>query len=107
MGLLFTYKNDSQRAVGECRLGVDRSRVFEKPARICFQRRERTARFRFLAMDISFSDDPQHSHPNHPGTSCSEMSGPLLFRFSRSGVDALIKRREFSEGVRLCHYQSL
>ncbi|KFA45817.1 hypothetical protein S40293_08974 [Stachybotrys chartarum IBT 40293] len=30
-GVLFTYKNGAQRAVGQCRIGLDRSRIYEHP----------------------------------------------------------------------------
>ncbi|KAK1829468.1 hypothetical protein QBC39DRAFT_133524 [Podospora conica] len=35
-GILFTYKNGGQRAVGECRVGVDNHLVYEKPSEIVY-----------------------------------------------------------------------
>lgn len=37
-GILFTYENGGQRAVGECRVKVDECEVYEKPVEMVFSR---------------------------------------------------------------------
>ncbi|KAI1381181.1 hypothetical protein F4677DRAFT_119051 [Hypoxylon crocopeplum] len=83
-GLLFTYDNGSQRAVGQCRLQVDNCRSYTNPLVLLYSPRasfSSTLPEKALAVKIKFSSEFEHSH-GRDGWDCLPMTGTLFFSFS-------------------------
>ncbi len=84
-GLLFEYSNGAQRALGNCRLGVDLCRVYQKPRLLCrLEKTYRMPRFgverRAVMVELT-ADVEQHTHEEQ-GWCCSDLSGILRFWFT-------------------------
>ena len=73
MGILLEYENGSQRALGQCRFGVDISKTQSRPAGVCL----------LSARRVYFVPESQHSHTHWPWEFC-EMKGSLVFWFNDS-----------------------
>ncbi|PNY27728.1 Uncharacterized protein TCAP_02357 [Tolypocladium capitatum] len=81
-GIVIQYVNGSQRALGQCRVGIDRDRIVMGPRRFCF------ASFTF---GRSYSGEQlcaakvesSTTHHEHDGTdwACNELRGVLRFWF--------------------------
>ena len=105
--IMFDYQNGARRAVGNCRLGVDRVETYLDPTRICYRpilpRREHSR-----ALDSQSSSlvdrrevlvesgcDSTHQH-EEAGWVCSAMEGDLEFQFSQ--VESIIRILAGTEG---------
>lgn len=92
-GVLLEYENGGQRALGQCRLNVDRVNSCTKPARICFFRtsyfRARTE-IQLKAIKVEFLPKFEQHHHVEEGWICSEMAGELDFWFSHEESDVSV-----------------
>ena len=59
-GVLLTYEDGCQRALGECRVGVDASSVFRNPRRLCAD--SRANGWRNCTVKIQFHCGGEHGH---------------------------------------------
>lgn len=86
-GILLTYGNGGQRALGECRLGVDSSRRYEWPRLLCTtmesKRSEVPPNRRLWTAMVQFKDAQAHEHDGD-GWKCYDMSGTLNFWFTHN-----------------------
>ena len=84
-GVMFTYRNDAQRALGECRLGVDRCRAYENPRFMCtlatITDRQISEQRELRTVEIQFADRCTHGDEDG-GWDCYEMKGTLRFWFT-------------------------
>ncbi|KAL2017530.1 hypothetical protein VTK56DRAFT_2022 [Thermocarpiscus australiensis] len=89
-GILLGYENGAQRALGECRVGVDRVTVYARPVLICFrnslENSEPRAREAFKLVTVECTSSAEHSHRDEGWECCSLPSAlplevPLAFQF--------------------------
>jgi hypothetical protein len=82
-GVLLDYKNGARRAVGACRLGVDKVVTYLNPSRICYYPSQvsQTRPLPGHAVRVKSGGDPTHDH-REDGWVCSPMEGSLQFWFS-------------------------
>ncbi|KAI0392002.1 hypothetical protein F5Y17DRAFT_438454 [Xylariaceae sp. FL0594] len=73
-GMLLYYKNGACRAVGQCRIGIDSTRKFDKPSRFCFR----------MEVFGSLVDWGNESHSEVSGWSCNPLKGRIECWFSHS-----------------------
>jgi hypothetical protein len=83
-GILLTYGNGSQRVLGECRVGVDRSVICRDPLRICFTKIEYSPpgkRYRLRGTRVEATHAAEHSHElqTELAWECLSMKGALEF----------------------------
>jgi hypothetical protein len=77
-GVLFEYDNGAQRAVGECRIGVQASTTYATPSVLCvFGEPELASE----AVTVEFAKSDHH-HEDAGGWDCYPMSGVLNFWFT-------------------------
>jgi hypothetical protein len=81
-GIIVEYKNGAQRALGECRLGEHRVRVYKTPTHICMTRRI-TRTISCKDVRVKAVTDPDHRHERVEAMRCYPMSGKLEFLFDR------------------------
>jgi hypothetical protein len=81
-GILFEYEGGAQRAVGECRVGVDDSKATTSPSCLCILVNEHL-------VDVVFAKG-DHQHQRE-GWECHVMSGILEFWFTGEAVDLEFK----------------
>lgn len=82
-GLIIQYKN-GQRALGQCRVGLDTAKEWAQPSRICFIniKYDDVATGRCLqGVKVAVSHEVDHHH-EEMGWSCCRMSGMLNFWFT-------------------------
>lgn len=111
--ILFDYENGAQRAVGDCRIGVDPFVTYMKPSRICFLAKNypqaengsdsapRTSETESghvqdeeLVMIASGSEsESEHSH-EEDGWACHGMRGDLHFWFKKDKFKLEVIERE-------------
>lgn len=80
-GILLEYKNGAQRALGQCRYGIDPVESSLKPARICvldvLYSPPQTSK-RLQAIRVESTDSCEHCHADD-GWTCFTMKGNLEF----------------------------
>jgi hypothetical protein len=85
VGILFHYHNGAQRALGQCRIGIDPFKDCEKPSRICLHRctygRPGTPA-RLQATMVKSTSGQKHDHDEQQDWTCFQMQGRLEFWFS-------------------------
>ncbi|KAJ3542142.1 hypothetical protein NM208_g4253 [Fusarium decemcellulare] len=84
MGILLYYQNGAQRALGQCRVGVDPVKDYAKPGYVCFNRLTRIrlgTSVQLQATIVSGGSSRDHDHKEE-GWFCYEMQGELEFWFS-------------------------
>lgn len=93
-GILAEYNNGSQRALGECRIGMDPVCTYKNPACLCFSRvthhRPGTA-IELKGTKVCAAYQSKHKH-DEEGWSCFPMQGNLQFWFTneQSVVDVIV-----------------
>lgn len=84
-GILLTYGNGGRRALGQCRLGVDRSIICKNPLRICaanFKFQPPKRGYQLEVAKVEAGQDVKHSHrPLGYPWKCFPMKGLLEFRY--------------------------
>ncbi len=86
-GILLEYENGGQRAIGECRIGVDQYQIYRKPSRICYRYLSlnvtpSTWETTRTAMKVEGGSDDESDHTNEEeGWKCCGMQGRLDFWF--------------------------
>ncbi|KAL7895785.1 hypothetical protein HDV63DRAFT_401081 [Trichoderma sp. SZMC 28014] len=82
-GILLEYRDGSKRALGQCKLGVDRSEECMNPAQLCY-----TSVVMNHANNVKVEVFNGSSHPAHEetGWTCCFMTGVLEFWFSERDV---------------------
>lgn len=87
-GLLFTYESGAQRALGQCRLQVDKCREYLSPSRFC-SLSTTTLQPEWMEVDccrglqIVFIDGHEHTGSHSEDSwKCFSMTGTLYFYFS-------------------------
>lgn len=92
-GLLFEYRNGSQRPLVSCRLGVDPCEVFESPQCVCIGVIKTERIPKPWASRIRFNDQPDHGHSDSGGQlwRCQEMMSTLRSIFSPRRLDLNVK----------------
>lgn len=86
-GILFTYTNGSQRALGQCRVGIDASITCKTPTYICianFQHSPPKRGYRLQVSEVQVTHALEHTH-RFQGVQweCFPMRGWLEFWFRR------------------------
>lgn len=84
IGTLLEFNNGAQRSLGQCRIGIDPSKDFERPSHVCFRRASYTKRGisgLLLATMLTATDRHTHNHGSENWT-CFKMHGELEFWFS-------------------------
>ena len=80
-GLILTYENGAQRALGDCRLGVDLSRTYKNPQILCVLEEwpvsAESGREMTRLVKLQFAEDYPHSH-DYLRWKCYKMSGNTL-----------------------------
>lgn len=80
-GIMLKYENGGLRAVGQCRIGVDATKLYSQPLWICFRTSGRAGQRSELCLtEVSF--DSMAHHGAHYGWQCTRMQGLLQFWFS-------------------------
>ena len=105
-GLLFTYENGGQRAVGQCRLFVDQSRHFEKPSQLCFRGIDSdppSTVYYKTRVEIQFPLDSVHQLREGAGWECMAMTGWFYFWFTDK--EDLVQYRKEIRGSQV-HYKT-
>ncbi|PTB43012.1 hypothetical protein M441DRAFT_56047 [Trichoderma asperellum CBS 433.97] len=83
-GILAEYGNGSQRALGECRIGVDPVCTYKSPACLCFTQVTRNrsgTSIELKGIKVSSSYQSEHKH-GEVGWSCFPMRGTLQLWFT-------------------------
>ncbi|KAK1244955.1 hypothetical protein MKX08_004584 [Trichoderma sp. CBMAI-0020] len=93
-GLLAEYHNGSQRALGECRIGLDPVCTYRSPACLCFRRTTRHrpgTSIELRGTRVCTADQSKHEH-DEEGWLCFPMRGSLRFWFTneQSVLDVLV-----------------
>jgi hypothetical protein len=83
-GIILEYKDGSKRALGQCKLGVDRSEECMNPAQLCY-----TPVTKHNMKHVQVKGFDESSHPSHEETewTCCLMKGTLEFWFSEREVE--------------------
>ncbi|MBE3046651.1 hypothetical protein IMZ48_29800 [Candidatus Bathyarchaeota archaeon] len=84
-GLMLTYGDGCQRALGDCRVGVDPSRRYEKPGRLCICRsseEDPSYNRKWWSAKVVFQGSRAHRHDDGESWVCVDMAGTLNFWFS-------------------------
>lgn len=83
-GILVRYANGGERALGQCRIGVDSLRSFEQPTCFCFKKTNYlrpTTRVERAGIAIECHAEAQHDHGEGEWT-CCEFPGRLEWWFT-------------------------
>jgi hypothetical protein len=94
-GIIFYYSNGGERAVGQCHLGVDRSKIVSHPGVLCFQTTWREYRRGPLdcSVWVESTADVPHQHTG-TGWQCVPLSdGVLTFSFATHGSSMIAIRK--------------
>ena len=84
-GILFAYRNGAQRALGDCRLGVDPYRAQESPRFMCTLATTDQQPFELRALQtvqVEFAERCTHGGEEAEVWNCYEMKGTLRFWFN-------------------------
>lgn len=97
-GILAEYSNGSQRALGECRIGVDPVCTYKNPACLCFTqvtRKRPGTSIELKGIKVSSSYQPEHKH-DEVGWSCFPMRGTLQLWFTnqQSSLEVIVDEAE-------------
>ncbi|KAL2134652.1 hypothetical protein VTI74DRAFT_11230 [Chaetomium olivicolor] len=82
-GLLLEYANGGQRSVGDCRIGVDSSTRYLRPARLCFRLAKDKVHVSWVAKVECCSKDEEDEYvqlAEEGGWTCFELKGWVRFR---------------------------
>lgn len=96
VGLLLQYKNGAQRALGQCRLGVDRVEHCTYPTHIClyprFHLRQEPGQEHPMRIRVTMVEATAASSHTHEGGRwvCCTMEGDLEFWFSDVAAKLLV-----------------
>lgn len=83
-GIILRYENGSERALGQCRLGVDPVRIVENPAFLCFANtfyNRPNTEVRCSAAWVESFQTEEHEHDG-PGWTCCTMKDRVEFWFT-------------------------
>lgn len=84
-GMLLTYENGWQMALGDCRLGVDGSRRYERPRLLCMANKREPGpaplQCEYWSARAQFETGGTHGH-DEDGWECFDMEGTLEFWFT-------------------------
>lgn len=72
-GVVVRYKNGAERALGQCRLGVDALRVYRHPTCFCYRKTKYLrpgTRVERDSVDIECNTNAEHDHPEDDWTCC-------------------------------------
>ncbi|CAG9936468.1 unnamed protein product [Clonostachys rosea f. rosea IK726] len=94
-GILFHYENGAQRAVGNCRIGLDSVQTYIKPTRLCWQSISKLPNsMRAIYKLDSGNCSTKHQHRTHLTQSdiwvCMALGGTKEFWFSQEDSSILI-----------------
>lgn len=73
-GLLLEYEDGGQRSVGECRVGLDVERAYERPVGLCIGRKSGFPRW---SIRVRVDGQAEHTHPER-NWQCYSMRGTLV-----------------------------
>ncbi|KAI1104521.1 hypothetical protein F4804DRAFT_306751 [Jackrogersella minutella] len=88
-GMLLEYENGAQRALGQCRIGIDLTKTYVRPTHFCFLRQVYSPPrklYQIKAVIMECTERGDHRH-NDEGWICSPMSCELDFWFDDKEVD--------------------
>jgi len=93
-GIIFHYGNDGERAVGQCRLGVNKSKIVSRPSVLCFQ--ATWAKYCAGPLDsfarVEATADVSHQHTG-AGWKCGSLgNGVLMFSFTHRSSRMVIPK---------------
>ncbi|VUC22541.1 unnamed protein product [Clonostachys rosea] len=96
-GILFYYENGAQRAVGNCRIGLDKVQTYDKPTRLCWhslmERHELRVIYKFDSGNSSRHCHTSHRDPQyHDVWVCNDLKGTMEFWFSEEDSSLLMPR---------------
>ncbi|KAF4447697.1 hypothetical protein F53441_8792 [Fusarium austroafricanum] len=82
--IILDYENGARRALGNCRLGIDRVKAYLEPSRLCYRPAGHASGIRrdIPAVRVEAGSDSNHQH-DEEGWVCSAMEGVVEFWFSR------------------------
>lgn len=83
-GLLLYYADGAERALGQCRVGVDACKTWVEPSYLCIRKLSIPRPWSHIpaqTVAVECARDPAHQHPA-PGWGCSQMRGILMFWFN-------------------------
>jgi hypothetical protein len=82
--ILLDYNNGARRALGNCRIGIDRPKTYLRPSQICYLPAGHASGIRrdIPAVRVEAGCDPNHRH-KEGGWLCSTMEGVMEFWFSK------------------------
>lgn len=72
--MILHYADGAQRALGDCRVGIDQPEVWEMPRCICICNTVPTSQNMLRLTKFRFSE-PDHEQHTEPGWTCHDMSG--------------------------------
>lgn len=86
-GLILEYQNGAQRSIGECRMGMDKERVYRKPVSICISQEPGERR---PHIKVKADCEPEHKHKADDWR-CYKMRGTLRYWYAYydSGIGVL------------------
>ncbi|CAH0048133.1 unnamed protein product [Clonostachys solani] len=88
-GILFHYENGAQRAVGNCRTGLDSVQTYIKPSRLCWQSTSERPHSMRVIYKFESGDCSTHQH-NDDNWVCMALEGTMEFWFSQEDSSILI-----------------
>ncbi|KAM0346229.1 hypothetical protein ACHAPU_005654 [Fusarium lateritium] len=82
--ILLDYGNGARRALGNCRLGIDRAKTYLRPSHICYRAAGHASGIRrdIPAVRVEAGCNANHDH-EEDGWVCSMMEGTMEFWFSK------------------------
>ncbi|OTB14314.1 hypothetical protein K445DRAFT_23719 [Daldinia sp. EC12] len=88
-GILLHYNNGAERALGQCRIGVDPAKIYDMPTYVCFipqryTRPNRPGQIKTAIVRCTNQDDHKH---DEEGWVCTPMCHDLDFWFTQGQVD--------------------
>ncbi|CAH0020516.1 unnamed protein product [Clonostachys rhizophaga] len=93
-GILFHYENGAQRAVGNCRIGLDSVQTYIKPTRLCWQSISKRPNSMRAIYKLDSGDYSKHQHCTHLTQNdiwvCNALEGTMEFWFSQEDSSILI-----------------
>lgn len=93
-GILFYYENGAQRAVGNCRIGLDSAQTYIKPTRLCWQSISKRPNSMRAICKLDSGDYSKHQHRTHLTQNdiwvCNALEGTMEFWFSQEDSSILI-----------------
>ena len=83
MGLLLTYNNGSQRALGQCRFGLDDFVTVQWPTRLCMKSSHEIYGSQGVEAEAGSELDGEHDHGEEHGWCCNALEGSLILWYQR------------------------